>query len=209
MIDRGEWTSYVPSEVTTGFPAGYAPSFWRNSATGEDWYDFRKRTWDVDGFDDPSGTTKVLVVNGTVTCVDTNVVRLSIQTDRPTRLFEFAAGEDTPERGQVLVSAGTFQAPPARMPALSRRQFYQGLVVVAAPPILTEDDFFAAMQGQLPQSLAPVVAQIAPDQQFTAKALLVGAQTFQRSNPLVSQVATLVGHDDAWLDDFWIRSAAL
>jgi hypothetical protein len=112
--------------------------------------------------------------------------------------------------GKILnTSNGSFtDAPPPVPPSISRRQFYQCL----AKPLyamISEDDALAALSGALPPTLSAIVLTLPPDEQFDAKALLMGAAEFLRAHPLTNAIAAKLSWDDAKVDQFFRDAAAL
>jgi len=102
--------------------------------------------------------------------------------------------------------------PPAAMPDISDRQFFQAL---ALPPyeVITMAEALAAVKtGELPAALQAIVDAIPdPVARFNAEMLLSGATTFSRSHPMVAVIA--VAMSPVWaaneIDAFWTFAASL
>ena len=90
--------------------------------------------------------------------------------------------------------------------SISRRQFFQQ---ASAAGLISEDDALEAMGGRLPKVLSDSVNKLPIDYQFGAKALLVGAQTFERSNALTPIVARSLGLNQEQTELFWAAASKL
>ena len=90
--------------------------------------------------------------------------------------------------------------------SISRRQFFQQ---ASLSKLIDEEDALEAMGGRLPQVLLDSVSKLPVDYQFGAKALLVGAQTFERSNTLTPIIAKSLGLDQEQTEHFWDAASKL
>ena len=98
-------------------------------------------------------------------------------------------------------------APEPTIPdSISRRQFFQQ---ACSAGLISEEDALEAMGGRLPQVLLDSVSKLPVDYQFGAKALLVGAQTFERSNTLTPIIAKSLGLDQEQTELFWAAASKL
>lgn len=90
---------------------------------------------------------------------------------------------------------------------ISDRQFFQKLALDGK---ITFDEALAAVSiGALPEAVAAIVDTLPAADQFTAKMLLQGATTFQRSHPLVAIFATALNMDANDLNTFWFEASQL
>ncbi|ARQ56880.1 hypothetical protein Kim5_CH00772 [Rhizobium sp. Kim5] len=93
------------------------------------------------------------------------------------------------------------------LPDISCRQFFQQL---ALDGIIPEAEALAAVSaGVLPTDIEAIVASLPPAEQFGARMLLSGAQTFHRKHPLVPVFAAAIGMSDSELDTFWLAASKL
>ena len=90
--------------------------------------------------------------------------------------------------------------------SISRRQFFQQ---ASLSKLIDEEDALEAMGGRLPKVLLDSVSKLPVDYQFGAKALLVGAQTFERSNTLTPIIAKSLGLDQEQTEHFWAAASKL
>lgn len=92
---------------------------------------------------------------------------------------------------------------PEPIPAISRRQFYQGL---ALQDKITKPEALAAIQtGTIPPAMQSMVDGISDENaKFEACMLLTGASEFERSHPLVSVFASAQQMTEAEVDTFWL-----
>lgn len=90
--------------------------------------------------------------------------------------------------------------------SISRRQFFQQ---ASAAGLISEDDALEAMGGRIPKVLSDSINKLPIDYQFGAKALLVGAQTFERSNTLTPIIAKSLGLDQEQTEHFWAAASKL
>lgn len=119
-------------------------------------------------------------------------------------------GETFGQGGSVygkLWDGGKIVAPEPTIPdSISRRQFFQQ---ACSAGLISEEDALEAMGGRLPQVLLDSVSKLPVDYQFGAKALLVGAQTFERSNTLTPIIAKSLGLDQEQTEHFWDAASKL
>lgn len=92
---------------------------------------------------------------------------------------------------------------PEEIPAISRRQFYQGL---ALKNIITKEEALSAIQtGALPAAIQSMVDGMTDeDAKFEATMLLAGATDFDREHPLVMVFAMAQQMSEAEVDAFWL-----
>lgn len=96
---------------------------------------------------------------------------------------------------------------PAIIPDISDRQFFQQLAIVG---IISQDDAIAAVAtGTIPPAMAPLVAALPADQQFSAKMILCGATTFKRTHPLTEAIGQAYGMSSPQIDAFFQAAALL
>lgn len=95
--------------------------------------------------------------------------------------------------------------PPAVVPPIAKRQFYQQLAVDG---LISEDEALAATEGVLPPTLDTAIATFPADQQFGAKMYFKGSQVFDRSNAYIVALANYFGWTAEQADEFF-RTAAL
>lgn len=98
------------------------------------------------------------------------------------------------------------QAKPDIPDSINRRQFFQQ---AAISQIISEEDALAAMAGTIPPSLATAITKLPQSYQFPVKALVTGAQSFERSHELTPIIAKSFGLDDAQVRQFWEAAAKL
>lgn len=96
--------------------------------------------------------------------------------------------------------------PPAVVPPIAKRQFYQQLAVDG---LITEDEALAATEGVLPPTLNTAIATFPADQQFGAKMYFKGSQVFERGNAYIVALAGYFGWSAEQTDAFFVRAAAL
>jgi len=103
-----------------------------------------------------------------------------------------------------LALPGEFQMP---VHPISDRQFAQGLAVFG---LITEDEAEAWVgPGVVPPDLLTLVQSLPEVDRFSARMLLRGATTFERSHPLVETLASSYGWSSSQTDDFWRACATL
>lgn len=213
IIDRGEWEPYRPTEVPPGFPA--AAMFCRRISDGVDWYEYL-----ATGGELSADTVKMtgIETNGAlvIQAVATEADRLFPQN---CRLIEVAGLTETdpdalfaahhgriydPVSGEI----GGPYVPPAPVPDISDRQFFQQLSIDG---VISEEDALAAVQtGFIPPPLQVIVDAIEdPAAKFAAKMLISGATVFQRSHPMSEAIRIARGMSPEDCDDFFRASAAL
>jgi hypothetical protein len=101
--------------------------------------------------------------------------------------------------------SGTFTTPVPM--AISRRQFYQQLVVTGT---ITAPEALAAIQtGTVPPELATMVSALPAPQQFTANMFLAGNAYFYRDGPITLSAATTFGWSSATTDAFFVAASLL
>ena len=111
----------------------------------------------------------------------------------------------TPEE-EAAYLAETALMPRDPIPDISRRQFFQQLAVIG---VIAEDEALAAMGGSIPAALVALVAALPADNRFSAKMLLTGASTFQRSHPDTQAIAAAYQWPDEQVDQFFVEAAQL
>lgn len=89
---------------------------------------------------------------------------------------------------------------------VSRRQFFQAAAVLG---LVTESDAELALTGAIPASLATAVQSLPTSAQFGARMEVIGAQTFVRSDPMVSTIGSLMGMTPAQIDSLFTLGSTL
>jgi hypothetical protein len=99
-------------------------------------------------------------------------------------------------------------APEIAVPrSISDRQFFQQLAVMG---LIGPTEALAAVKtGELPGVLQALVDQMDEDARFATEMILSGATQFERSHPLVGQLAAAVGWPPEQIDQFWIAASQL
>lgn len=119
-------------------------------------------------------------------------------------------GETFGQGGTVygkLWNGSRIVTPDAPVPdSLSRRQFFQQATI---SQIISEEDALAAIAGKLPKVMEDSINLMPKEYQFPAKALVVGAQSFELSNPLTSIVGKSLGLDEEQIKQFWASASKL
>ena len=106
-----------------------------------------------------------------------------------------------------LVRVANPPPPPAPIPAISDRQFFQKL---ANDGLVTREEALAAVStGALPAVLETYLAGLGPDDQFAARMLLSGATVFERAHPLTNAIGAAFGLAPSQVDLFFIAAAQL
>ncbi|MCW2276388.1 hypothetical protein GJ654_18850 [Rhodoblastus acidophilus] len=107
-----------------------------------------------------------------------------------------------------VLAGRTPPAPPAPVPqSVSRRQFFHA---VALAGFLTEAEAEAAVARQaLPAAVLAEIGKLPAGDQFGARMLAIGAETFERANPLMNLMAAALGHDAGDVDDLFRFAATL
>lgn len=98
--------------------------------------------------------------------------------------------------------------PPEPVPeTISSRQFFQQLAIEG---VISEDDALAYVStGVLPKAMLDAIGQLPAEQQFAVKMAVIGANTFDRHNPMTAQLGMILGKDDAALDELWQKAFVL
>jgi hypothetical protein len=183
--------------------------------SGNDWYEMLKAltTWDI-----PTGAY-VNAVYGTFMTYNKDTGEIAQIEFDPTRIVPWflgliavdAAYTDYPKdkkwqyiNGEVI----EYVAPPIVPDIISDRQFFQQLAIAG---LITEDEALAAvMTGTIPQAMEAFVEALPTgQQQFSARMVLCGATTFERSHPLVQAFGAAQGMSDEQIDQLWIDASAL
>lgn len=100
-----------------------------------------------------------------------------------------------------------FLHPPAPLPDISDRQFFQQLAVQG---VITQDEALAAVKtGSIPAALQGLINSLPADQQFGATMIVAGATTFQRNHPMTVAIGAAYGWNAAQIDAFFRLAAAL
>ncbi len=119
-------------------------------------------------------------------------------------------GETFGQGGTVygkLWNGSRIVTPEASVPdSLSRRQFFQQATL---SQIISEEDALNAIAGKIPKVMEDAIDQMPKEYQFPAKALVVGAQSFQLSNSLTPIVGKSLGLDEEQIKQFWISASKL
>ena len=96
--------------------------------------------------------------------------------------------------------------PPAPIPTVSRRQFFQQAAIA---DIITEDEALAAVTtGALPGAVAAFIESLPDDQQFGAR-MLFSVNEFERSSPMANAFGTSLGMSANQIDDFFTAARKL
>jgi hypothetical protein len=115
--------------------------------------------------------------------------------------------------GQTF-AAGVFgpaPAPAAPVPvvpaSVTRRQFFQA---AATSSLITQAEALALFAtGVLPANLATAIAALPAPQQFAAKIAILGAGSFNRTDPLVEALGAAMGQTSAQIDALFTLAATL
>jgi hypothetical protein len=101
-----------------------------------------------------------------------------------------------------------YAAPPPPTPdQISDRQFFQELSIMG---LITQAEALSAVQvGTIPAAMETFIGSLPSAQQFSARMVLTGATTFQRSHPLVAMFGAAQGMTSAQIDALWIAASAL
>lgn len=109
-------------------------------------------------------------------------------------------------------AGGVFSAPPepaaAVVPAsVSRRQFFQA---AAQESIITQVEAIAIFAtGAIPANLAAALATMPAADQFATQIAILGNATFERANPLVTELGAAMGQTPAQIDALFTLAASL
>jgi hypothetical protein len=103
---------------------------------------------------------------------------------------------------------------PTPVPAVSplipsvimRRQFFQAAAILG---LVTESDAELALIGTIPASLVTAIQSLPTAAQFGARMEVIGAQTFVRSDSMVSTIGSLMGMTSAQIDSLFTLGATL
>lgn len=99
-----------------------------------------------------------------------------------------------------------FLNPPAPIPTVSRRQFFQQAAISG---IITESEALAAVTtGALPASVVAFIGSLPADQQFASK-MLFSVNEFQRSSPLATAFGAAIGMNAKQVDIFFMAASQL
>lgn len=211
IIEHGRWAAYVPDAVHPLAPPNAL--YWRQEETGEDWYAYSRRVWNILGGMDATGTVKlVLDAAGTVLLANRDASRLMPPVGRVIELA--GAGAEEPPLGATLVDgrfigkAGESPPSPLVVPReISDRQFFQGL---ALKGLISEEEAISAVStGALPAAFETLIGQLSAADRFTARMLLSGATSFLRTNPLVDTLGAMLGMGPEEIDELWRFCAGL
>jgi hypothetical protein len=97
-------------------------------------------------------------------------------------------------------------APPAPIPTISDRQFFQQLAIEG---IISQDEALASNAAVIPAPLLNIINAMPADQQFAAKMIVSGATTFERGNPMTIAIGTAYGMTSDQIDAFFRAAASL
>lgn len=90
---------------------------------------------------------------------------------------------------------------------ISDRQFAEQAAIAG---LITQDEALAWVgPGTIPAEMLALVGGLPAGSQFPAKMMLAGATTFDRTHPLVAELATAFGWSTDQLNAFWSAAAAL
>jgi hypothetical protein len=206
IIDHGVFTAYIP-ELDADDPLNMPGSrdlFCRNE-TGMDWY--RLQAWLEPGAAlveiDPEsgavyGTTGLYGIHDYSTRWPLN--RRLLEVRPPSAVLEL-----TPRH---FYRDGGFVHIPEVPASIDFRQFYVGL---AERKLISIVEALAAIKtSEPPKVLRDILDQIPdPMDRFKAEALVAGAQSIMRDNPLALHVATTLGWTSDDMDDFFRYCAGL
>jgi len=85
--------------------------------------------------------------------------------------------------------------------SITDRQFFQAVAQLGR---ITQDEALAIMSsGVIPESLTNTLSTLSPDEQFAVKMKIIGAHTFERSDPFVINLATASGLTPVQLDELF------
>ncbi len=191
MINHGIWETYIPQEAPLGAPNNAI--YWTDGS--RDWYEFSRENWSVVAGVDASGTTKVSIFNGFVSCVATDVTRMALF--GKFLLLELEEGEDTPELGWKF-EGGQFVKPTSPEPdastiPITRRQLRLTLVRHGIP-LASIEAAISAMPDGLPKEEAQIE--------------WADASTFNRTHPTLLLIASALGLTEAKIDAMWAEAVA-
>lgn len=92
-------------------------------------------------------------------------------------------------------------------PSISDRQFAHGLW---RQSVITLDEAKAFVKvGDIPASLAALIAQMPAGMRDDVELLVAGATVFERHHPFTAQLASAFGWTDEVTDEFWRYAATL
>lgn len=157
------------------------------------------------------GTIRVTLQNsdGTSNEVDTHGIEatglppVELPIGQMVQAFIAAGGQVTSSDGMVSSLPST---PTSSILDVNLRQL---CVALALSHKITEDEALSWIQRKsLPTEIVTAISVLPPADQFPAKALLFGAQSFQRSSTLATTLGSLLGLASDQIDSLW-RSAAL
>ena len=126
--------------------------------------------------------------------------------ETPEEIVQQAFARETVKTAAQVEAERVAALPPAENPVvaaplISDRQFFQGLALQGF--ITTAEALDAVKTGALPQQIEAMVATLPESEQFSARMLLSGATTFQRTHPLVSVLGDMMKMTAQELDEFW------
>ena len=92
-------------------------------------------------------------------------------------------------------------------PNITDRQFFHALAKVG---MISETEALNAVKtGDLPSTFETFIGSLPLEQQFDARILLEGANTFQRDHPLTSAFGQMYGMNEDQIDDLWKLAGSL
>lgn len=107
ITSHGHWTRYTPDVLPDAAPENAV--FWRRAADGADWYAWSRSHWQIIGGEDRSGTIKLSVVDGTVSCVGTDATSLTLA--NVFDLYEVVGDTPPPALGWRTTDGASFSPP--------------------------------------------------------------------------------------------------
>lgn len=177
MINRGKWYRYTPEDIRPGYPENTI--FWRrDDDEADDFYEWSFDMYEISAGVDASGSTKVSVVDGLVSCVSKDISMLSLPEEFT--LIEMEEGEAPPGLGWVLED-GVFRAPVVNKPF----------------PFVYQVDFWSRMTDEEAQA----VKHEMDSQPFRLRRIFESAGSYREDHelwPMLSGLAeALFGEDRA------------
>ena len=91
--------------------------------------------------------------------------------------------------------------------SISRRQFFQYLAIIE---VISQEEALLAIAGkEIPAILNSLISSLPEKDQFNAKALVLGATSFDIDNPLSSVIRVLMGWSEEEKRNFWQKASKI
>lgn len=192
MIDHGNWETYIPQTPPLGAPDNAI--YWTDGQ--QDWYEFSRQNWNVIAGADTSGTIKISIVDGFISCISTDVTRLML----PTRfqLLELEVGDAAPEMGwyydgSVFTPERPYRSAEERraaLPNISARQLW----LMALDIGITKASILASLETMEDRTEA---------ERLHIELTEPPMNGYERLSPAVETLREMQGIPEEQFDDLW------